>query len=168
MASTGKSRMPEGWIYPMCRVMSKGACVTLFLMMLLTAADVLGRKLFSHSVMGSVELSEFMLLILIFFSLAQTEAKNGHVKVDLVMALFSRRIQAAADMFTQFIGFLLCVLITCSSLVYAGKMRAAGEVSQDLWLPKYPFVYVVAVGCAFLSLVLLVKFFAALGRLGES
>lgn len=168
MESTGKSRILEGWVYPISRMMSKGASVVLFLMMLLTVSDVVGRKLFSHSVMGSVELSEFMLLILIFFSLAHGEAKNAHVKVDFVMGLFSPRVRAVVDMVTQFIGFLLCGLITWSSLVYAGKMKAAGDVSQDLWLPKYPFVYVVALGCGILALALLVKFFSAIARMGES
>lgn len=148
--------------------MNRVASIILFLMMILTVTDVIGRKLFSHSVTGAVELTEFMLVILVFFSLARCEAKDGHVKVDLIMSQFGGRVQAAVDMVTQFVGFLLCGLITWSTVIYAGKMCASGEVSQDLWIPKYPFVYVVALGCGVLALTLLIKFLIALKKVGRS
>jgi len=141
------------------------ASVTLFCMMFLTIADVFLRKVFSSSILGTVEVTEFLMLILVFFALSQTEVLNGHVKVDLVMGRFSERTQAIVDMMTQVICFLLFGLFTSSALVYSEKMREAAEVSQDLWIPKYPFVYVVVVGCAILSLALLIKFFMALAKI---
>jgi len=155
----------EAWVYPISRVMNRAASVALFCMMFLTIADVFLRKVFSWSILGTVEVTEFLLLILVFFALAQTEVLNGHVKVDLVMGRFSERIQAIVDMITQVICFLLFGLFTSSALVYSEKMREAAEVSQDLWIPKYPFVYVVVAGCAILSLALLIKFLMALVKI---
>ena len=155
----------ESWVYPISRVMNRAASVALFCMMFLTIADVFLRKVFSWSILGTVEVTEFLLLILVFFALAQTEVLNGHVKVDLVMGRFSERIQAIVDMITQVICFLLFGLFTSSALVYSEKMREAAEVSQDLWIPKYPFVYVVVAGCAILSLALLIKFLMALVKI---
>jgi len=152
----------ETWIYPVARLTDHIASAVLFLLMALTIADVFLRKVFSRSILGTVEVSEFMLLIIIFFSLARTEALNGHVKVDLVMSRLGPRIQGIVDMVTQGVCCVLSVLITWSSLVYSEKMREAGEVSQDLWLPIYPFIYVVALGCALLSLTLMVKFLQSL------
>jgi len=155
----------ESWVYPISRVMNRAASVALFCMMFLTIADVFLRKMFSWSILGTVEVTEFLMLILVFFALAQTEVLNGHVKVDLVMGRFSERIQAIVDMITQVICFLLFGLFTSSALVYSEKMREAAEVSQDLWIPKYPFVYVVVAGCAILSLALLIKFLMALVKI---
>jgi TRAP-type C4-dicarboxylate transport system permease small subunit len=137
-------------------------------MMLLTITDVFLRKVFSQSILGTVEMTEFMLVILIFFSLAQTELVNGHVKVDLLVSRFGERTRGLIDMVTQFVCFLISGLITWSSVVYSVKMRASGEVTQDLWLPVYPFVFVVAVGCAILSFALLIKFFMAWIRVVKS
>jgi TRAP-type C4-dicarboxylate transport system permease small subunit len=134
-------------------------------MMLLTIADVFLRKTFSKSILGTVEVTEFMMVILVFFALAQTEVLNGHVKVDLVMSRFGEHTQALVDTITQLVCFLLLGLFTWSALVYSGKMRASAEVSQDLWLPIYPFVYVVVAGCALLSLTLLIKFLIALVKM---
>ncbi len=155
----------ESWVHPMSKLMSRIASVILFLMMCLTITDVFLRKVYSKSLLGTVEVTEFMLVIVIFFTLAYTEILNGHVKVDLVMSRFGPRAQAVVDVITQFVCFLLSVLITWSTLVYSERMKASGEVSQDLWLPIYPFIYVVAMGCAVLALTLLIKFFLALSRL---
>ena len=157
----------QSWIYPLSRVTNYIASVTLFFMMLLTITDVILRKTVSKSILGTVEVTEFMMVILVFFTLAQTEILDGHVKVDLVISRFSARAQAFVDMVTQFTCFLLFVLFTWSVLVYSAEMKASGEVSQDLWLPIYPFIYVVAVGCALLSLTLLIKFLIALMRTAE-
>ena len=158
----------ELWVYPISKVMNRIASVVLFIMMLLTITDVFLRKVFSQSILGTVELTEFMMVGLVFFALAQTEVLNGHVKVDLVMSRFSDRTQAFVDMTTQFVCFLLFGVFAWSALVYSGKMREAAEVSQDLWLPIYPFVYVVVAGCALLSLTLLIKFLMALVKMSQS
>jgi TRAP-type C4-dicarboxylate transport system permease small subunit len=145
----------ESWVHPLSKVMNRVASVFLFFMMLLTVTDVFLRKVYSKSILGTVEVTEFMLLIVIFFTLAHTEVLNGHVKVDLVMSRFGSRAQAVVDVITQFVCFVLSVLITWSTLSYSEMMRTAQERSQDLWLYVFPFIYIVAVGCAVLALTLL-------------
>jgi TRAP-type C4-dicarboxylate transport system permease small subunit len=90
------------------------------------------------------------------------------VKVDLVLSRFGERFQGVVDMVTQFICFLLCLIITWSTLVYSAQMRASGEVTQDLWLPVYPFLYIVALGCIVLAFTLLIKFLMALMKVVKS
>ena len=154
----------QRWIRPLSRIMSQISSVILFLMMILTIVDVVLRKLASKSILGTVELTEFMLVILVFFALAQTEVLDGHVKVDLIMSRFSERVQGLMDMITQFVCFVLSLLITWSSLVYSEKMRLSQEVTQDLLIPIYPFIYFVVLGCLILSFTLLIKFFMATAK----
>ena len=168
MSLVGLKRNLERWVYPISKLMSRIASVTLVLMMLLTVTDVFLRKVFSQSILGTVEVTEFLLVLVIFFTLADTEVLNGHVKVDLVMSRAGKRVQRVVDMITQFVCFLLCGLITWSTLVYSEQMRTSGEVSQDLWIPVYPFIYIVAVGCAVLALTLLIKFLMALMKVVKS
>lgn len=158
----------EGWVYPISKLMNRIASAILFLMMFLTITDVFLRKVFSQSILGTVEVTEFMMVIVVFFALAQTEVLNGHVKVDLVMGRFGERAQGLVDMVTQFVCFIVSGLITWSTLIYSEKMRASGEVSQDLWIPVYLFIYIVVVGCGILSITLLIKFFMALLRMVKS
>ena len=168
MSIEGFKRNLERWVYPISRLMSWIASAILVIMMLLTVTDVFLRKVFNQSVLGTVEVTEYLLVIVIFFTLADTEFLDGHVKVDLVMSRFGKHAQAIVDMVTQFVCFILSTLITWSTLVYSGKMRTSGEVSQDLWIPVYPFVYIVAVGSAILALTLLIKFLMALMKVVKS
>lgn len=158
----------ESWVHPISKIVNRIASGVLFCMMLLTIADVFLRKVFSQSILGTVEVTEFMMVILLFFAVTQTEILNGHVRVDLIMSRFGERTQTLVDTITQLVCFLLFGLFTWSTLVYAAKMRASGEVSQDLWLPVYPFIYVVALGCALLALSLLIKSFMAYMRMIKS
>jgi len=154
----------KGWggaVFRASHVMDRIACVVLFALMVLTMADVFGRKVFSDSILGTVELSEFGLVVLVFFSLAHTEFTDGHVRVDLIMMQFGERARAVADTITQFLCFGISLIATCSTFSYAQKMRFSGEVSQDLWLPKHPFIYLAALGFAVLSLTMLVRFLLA-------
>ncbi|MBI4767308.1 MAG: TRAP transporter small permease [Deltaproteobacteria bacterium] len=152
----------ESWVNPVSRFLSHIASFVLFLMMILTILDVCLRKAFSDSITGTVEVSEFMLVIVIFFGLAVTEVLNGHVKVDLVMGFFGKRFQAAVEIVTQLACFILMILVTWSAVIYSEKMRLSGQVSQDLWIPIYPFIYVIVAGCTTMALAILIKFFGAL------
>ncbi len=158
------SRWFEAWVHPMAKFMNWVGSFVLLIMMFLTVADVFLRKVYSKSILGTVEVTEFMLLIVIFFTMASTEFNDGHVKVDLVVRQLSHRSQGIVDMITQFICFGLCGMITWSTFLYALSMKISGEVSQDLWIPMYPFVFLVALGCAVFTFALLIKFFNAVLR----
>ena len=133
----------------------------LFLIMILTVADVFMRKVFNNSIIGTVEVTELMMIITIFLALARAEELDANVKVDLILSRFSPKIQALFDIFTQLICMVLFVVATFSGLTYASMMRTSGEVSQDLLIPIWPFVYVIAIGTAMLSLVLFFRFLYA-------
>lgn len=61
-----------------------GAAGSLFLMMALTVADVIGRKLVGHSVPGATELTEIFMLLTIFLALPLASLKGEHVAFDLL------------------------------------------------------------------------------------
>ena len=152
-------RIARKFVFPLPTFMSRVASVVLLLMMFLTVSDVFLRKVFAKSILGTVEITEFMMVVLVFFGLAQTEAANGNVSVDIVIDRFSEHTQLVIEMVTQFCCAVLFVFITWFSLTYAMTKVGSGEVSQDLWIPVYPFVFFVVAGCAVLTIVLFVKFF---------
>jgi TRAP-type C4-dicarboxylate transport system permease small subunit len=137
--------------------MNRCAYGILFAMMMLTVADVVLRKLFSKGILGTLELTEFMMVGLVLFALGRVERLDRNISVDLVMKHMSRRVRLMVEMITRLICFIFFSLVTASVLVYARAMKASHEATVDLWIPRYPFVYAAAVGCAVLALVLLMK-----------
>lgn len=157
----------EAWYYPVVRFFDRLTWVVLFLMMSLTMADVLVRKLINHSILGTVELTELMLVVVVFCSLAKCQVDEGHIKIDFIMRKFSGRTQKLIDVFTQFACFLLFLLMTCGTYRYAVEMMEWEEVTLDLGIKVYPFVFLLCLGSGLLALVLLLKSLKALSEVSE-
>ena len=155
-------------IYPVVRFMDRITWVVLFCMMLMTMADVLLRKFFNLSILGTVEITEQLMAVVVFCSIAECQVNEDHIQVDLVLKRFSPRVRAIVDTFTQSLCFIIFCFITTATFHHAGSMRAGGEVTLDLGIPIYPVVYVVSLGCGLLALVLLVKALLALGEVLEA
>lgn len=162
------TRSFESWFYPVVRFVDRITWIVLFIMMLMTMADVLLRKFSNLSILGTVELTELMMIILVFSSLAECQVHDGHIKVDLVLKRFSPRVQSIFDVFTQCICFALFSMMSWAIWRNANRMKEWGEVTIDLALPVYPFIYVAVIGCALLALVLLIKALVALSMAMQS
>ncbi len=134
----------------------------LFAMMAVIISDVLLRKITGQSILGTVEITELMLVGVVFGALARCETGDGHIRIDLAMKGASPRLRAAVDAVTQLVCGVLFGTMTCALVRHAGNMRRWGEVTLDLGLPVYPFVYAAGAGCGLLAVVLLMKSFTAL------
>ena len=62
----------------------------LFGMMLLTIFDVIGRYVFNSPITGAFEITEAMMVTMVFFFIGYAQAKKSHVAVDLVVLLLLR------------------------------------------------------------------------------
>lgn len=124
------------------------AALALFAIMLLTFVDVMGRKFLSASVTGSLELTELLMVVVIFAGLPLVSIKGEHVVFDSldpwVPATLRRVQQAAVD--------LLCVALLLGLAwlmwVKAGQMHEYGDTTGQLKLPLSPFVYLMSLLCA--------------------
>jgi TRAP-type transport system small permease protein len=112
-------------------------------LMLLTAADVMGRTFFNKPIPGTFELSEYMLSVLILLGAAYTQHVKGHVGVDFLTKRFSTRLQAFFQTLTT-----LAALFIIAIVVYYGFLEAMHEraVSDQLRIPQWPFKLLVSAG----------------------
>ena len=129
------------------------AAVALFSIMALTLADVPGRKLFSHSITGSLELTEILMVVVIFAALPMVSLHGEHVvfdSLDHLMPPWLRRLQ-------QGVVDLACAgaLGALAWLMWdkAAQMASYGDTTAQLQLPLGPFVQLMAVLCGVTALV---------------
>ncbi len=113
-------------------------------MTLLTCVDVVGRKL-GHPIFGSVELVGFMATLAAALALPYTHHVQGHIGVEIVVKNFSERTQKTFDLFTNILALVFFSLVTWRMFVYAGTIRASGEVSISLKFPEHLIILAVAV-----------------------
>jgi TRAP-type transport system small permease protein len=129
--------------------------LALFIMMCLTAADVIGRYLFNHPITGVFEITEYLVLILIFSFIGYTQSQKGHVAVDLLLVKFPNRIRNIIEFCNHFICLLLMCLITWMGVEKALELKEVGEASPNLQIPAYPFVFFLVLGCVVMCIELL-------------
>ena len=127
--------------------------IALFAIMALTFVDVLGRKLVSNSVPGSLEMTELLMVVVIFGALPLVSRRGEHVEFDSLdpyLPMWLRRAQAV-------LVHLICaaVLLGLGWLMWrtGGQFAETGETTAQLKISKAPFIYGMGVLCALTGLV---------------
>ncbi len=127
-------------------------------LMFLTATDVFGRYVLDKPVMGSFEITEYMMTILVALSLAYCAMEKGHISIDLVVEHLPLRARAIAGSITYFIGAGFFAVVSWQSFIYVKMQFISRGASVVLRISEYPFIAVVAIGTALLSMAFLVFF----------
>ena len=120
---------------------------SLFTMMCLTTVDVVGRYLFNRPITGVFELTEYLVLILIFSFIGYTQSKKGHVAVDIFLPLLPSKMKKLIDVANHLVCLVLMGLITWMGVEKALELKVVGEASPNLQIPAYPFVFYLVLGC---------------------
>lgn len=149
-------------LLPVLRLAGHLARAALVAMMLLTVADVLLRKFTGRSILGAGEITEMLMVVMVFGALALCEAEDGHIRIDFAMKAVGPRARFLLDAVTQLLSGLLFGAMAWAAFRRASGLRQWREVTVDLGMPLYPFVYIAAAGCALTAVVLLRKSLAAL------
>lgn len=129
------------------RILGKVGAAVLFSMMLLTTADVAGRYLFNSPILGALEITEFMVVVVVFSFLGITQQENGHVAVDLLVGSLPSGVRRVIDLLTGLASLTILGLITWKTLERGVELMELSEYSGTLHIPVSPFVYLVALGC---------------------
>jgi TRAP-type C4-dicarboxylate transport system permease small subunit len=145
-----------------------GVCVVgMFLaipLMLITTCDVLSRSLLNKPIPGTLELSEYMLAIIILLGAAYTQQVQGHVGVDFLTSKFSPRGQRVCKIITDVASLFIITILT----VY-GYTEGIHEtaVSDQLRVAQWPFKILVAVGGFMLWMEIFVDLLTSIAALGR-
>ena len=128
---------------------------SLFTMMALTTVDVVGRYLFNRPITGVFEITEYLVLILIFSFIGYTQSQKGHVAVDILLPLLPAKLKKLIDVANHLVCLALMGLITWMGVEKALELREVGEASPNLQIPAYPFVFYLVLGCFVMCIELL-------------
>lgn len=153
----------------LAKIMYWVAGTAIISMMVLTCIDVIFRLCVTlyhkfqwgflssiHPIPGTYELVSFIAAIAVAFAMAHTSVQRGHVAVTLIVRLFPPRVQATIGSITDSFGFILFALLCWRCVLYGNHLMEINEVSLNLELPYYPFVYGVAFSAAAVCLVILI------------
>jgi TRAP-type transport system small permease protein len=129
----------------LCGVLAGAA---LFAIMVLTFFDVLGRKIIDRSITGSLEMTELLMVIVIFAALPLVSLRGEHVLFDSMDTHVPAR---ALRLQKAIVNLLMAVMLLALGYLMwrtGGEFAQSGETTAQLKLSKAPFIYGMAVLCA--------------------
>jgi len=121
------------------------AGVLLFCMMCITFVDVVLRYLFNAPLRGGFEITELMLVVLIFAALPLVSRREEHVVMDFLDRYLGPRLYRALRALEHVVS--AAVMSGLGWLLWqkAGKLAAYGDTTSVLKIELAPFVYAIAV-----------------------
>jgi TRAP-type C4-dicarboxylate transport system permease small subunit len=126
--------------------------VATFVMMVLVVANIIGRYLFNHPVTGTLEITESLLVVIIFLSLAMTQYDGGHIRVTILTRRLPRRVARAATVFAMACG--AAFFTWCAYAAWRFAMQS-WSFNEHEWgtvvFPLYPMKFIVFAGIAMLA-----------------
>ena len=129
--------------------------VILVLMMLLTATDVFLRYFFNSPIMGSTEITEYMMVCLAL-GVPYCTLTGKAVSMELIAEKFPKRVQAFVDAFTNLLGLVAMVFLTWQLYEEMVNAREIDFSSAILQIPAYPFFAVLAFSMGMMAVSLVV------------
>ncbi|MGE4338802.1 MAG: TRAP transporter small permease [Pigmentiphaga sp.] len=138
---------PAPWLETAAQRLAAGlallASTALFALMTLTFVDVMARK-FYRSVPGTLEVSEMLLVVVLFCALPLVSWRGGHVSFELADALYKGRMARYSSMAMDLISAAALGGLGWFGWGNAARTLQDGDVSVYLRVPLGYFVYLMA------------------------
>jgi len=144
--------------------------VSLFIMVILLVANVIGRYAFLYPIPGMRELEEFLLVLVAFLGLAYTGLRKGHVRVDIIIGNLPTWIGHVVDTVTGLMSLTLWVLMAWKSFFWTMKIFGPPALTSEiLGIPKAIFAFIMIFGMVVFCFVLIAQIFRSIdGAIAES
>lgn len=121
------------------------AALALFGIMGLTFADVLGRKFLSGSIPGALELTEILMVVVIFTGLPLVAMNGEHVVFDSLDRWLPPAVQRAQQALMELLSASVMTGLAWLMWGKAGDLLSYGETTSQLKMPLGVFVYLMSV-----------------------
>jgi TRAP-type C4-dicarboxylate transport system permease small subunit len=136
-------------IRSLSRLLGYVAMGMLGLMMLLTVVDVSLRYIFNAPITGATEISEFMMVIVVFPAFAWVAVERSHIRVDLLVSTWSRRVQLIVEIFVLLLSLGVYCIIAWRAFIESMNVVTTSSL---LSVPHAPFYWIMTVGLIMLCL----------------
>lgn len=139
------------------RVLGAAAAVLLLGLMVVTTVDVIGRYIFNWPLRGAFEITELLLLALVFAGLPLVSRADEHVTLDFIDLTLGERGRRLLRRVVDLICGFIILGLAWRVFVKAGKIAGYADTTDVLRIPVGPFVYFMALMVAVTAVIHLIK-----------
>ncbi len=139
-------------------------------MMLTVTLDVAGRYLLNKPIIGSYEVVEYLMAVSVFAAYATGQIDRSHIRIDILVHRLSSRRRAVADAIASLLMLLVLLAFVWGDFTQVIQVWSTNQISQVLFIPRWPFQLATAIALVVFCLVVLVDLADAVARIagGES
>ncbi|MFH1487948.1 MAG: TRAP transporter small permease [Pseudomonadota bacterium] len=167
----GRAKASPQWVEDTVKTLHKivfflcviGA-VAMFLIMLLTVADVIGRSFFTRPIVGTYEISRYFLAVIVLLGIGYAQQTGQHVAVDYFVSMLPPRGQFAFENLATALGLVFFALVAWQGWKGGWHSLHANLVSDTISMPLYPFEFLIAVGALCMCIELFLKLVTGLTK----
>lgn len=117
------------------------AAISLFAIMWLTLVDVIGRKFFNHSIPGGLEMTEILLVCVIFAGLPMVSWRGEHVVFDTLDNLIPERARIVQARLVHVLNAVVFGWLAWLMTLKAQRFASYGDTTAYLLLPLAPVAW---------------------------
>ena len=138
-------KTPEiDWEARIDAVLGVAASAILLVLMLITFVDVVSRYLFNWPLRGAFEITELMLLVLIFAGLPLVSHADEHVTMDFIDHMLPRPLLRVLERVVHALCAAILFFLAWQIWLKAGTIAGYGDTTDVLRIKVGPFVYFMA------------------------
>lgn len=121
---------------------------------LLLFVNVIMRYVFTLPIYWAEELVRYLMVWMIFVGASQVAVWGGHVSVDIVPRIISKRANIVLSLFVNIVAILFCILLAYFSFQQMSRVKAAQQISPAMELPMWIAYLSIPLG----TLLMLIRF----------
>lgn len=127
--------------------------ITTLLITLCVVADVVGRSVFNNPIHGATEMSELLLVIMVFIGLAAAQQQRQNYAIDMAMRHLPQGVQSVFELISYVFCFVLVAALAWFSTKQGMDSFTRGEAGFGIFpFPVWPARFVLAIGLWLLAL----------------
>ncbi len=125
-----------------------------FIMVLLTAADAMGRYFLNKPITGVYEITEnYLMIFAVYFALAYAYREGANIRITFFLSRLPSQAKLVINYFVQIFSILFVLfLLVSATRMNLGRLGDIVELSKKLKIPVWPAYLVISVGLLFMSL----------------
>ncbi|MGY0398608.1 MAG: TRAP transporter small permease [Ostreibacterium sp.] len=118
--------------------------IALFVMMMITVADIILRSLLNAPITGSIEITQFSLAIMIVCAFPMLVWDESHISVDLLDNIIPQWVVPWRQLVIHLVAVIALSLLTLQLYQYGQRASRYGDVTEFLRIPKGYALYMMS------------------------
>ncbi|MEX0407461.1 TRAP transporter small permease [Aquibium sp. LZ166] len=123
------------------KVVGVMAAVFLFALMMVTFIDVIGRNVFDRPLVGASEVTEILLVCVVFLTLPSVAFRQAHIVVDLADAVSGPILRSVQKVLSALLGAAFFGGMSWRLWILGEKVAGYADTTPSLGIPLAPFIF---------------------------